>query len=117
MSLYIDFVSAVSLNTDENAINNAIRNILCTPRGTLPGKPTFGSRIHELVFSQMDELTINLLKHVIIEALDYWELRIKLLDVDIKAEEAYNRMIATITYAFIDEGQWVKAEVQLGITQ
>jgi hypothetical protein len=115
MSLYIDFVTSNSLNTDEQAINNAIRNILCTQLGTLPGKPTFGSRLHELVFAQMDSLTINMMKTVIKEALDYWEKRITIVNIDVEPEEAYNRMIATITYSYRDEGQFTTTQVSLGI--
>ena len=89
MSLYIDFVNPAAVCTDENSINNAIRNILLTPIGTLPGKPTFGSRIMELVFSQIDALTIKLLRNIIIEALDFWELRINIIDVQIRQEEMY----------------------------
>lgn len=113
MSLYFDFVTANRLAKDESAINNAIRNILNTPVGSLPGKPTFGSRIQELVFAQMDDLTLTLLRKVIIEALDYWELRIKVLDVVITTDEAYNKMVATIYYQYKDEDK--KSELTLGI--
>lgn len=115
MSLYIDFVNPAGVNTDENAINNAIRNILLTPVGTLPGKPTFGSRIMEMVFTQIDDLTIKLLKSVIMEALRYWELRINVLDVQVSQEEMYNRIICTIIYQYVDEGLLTTTSVNLGI--
>lgn len=114
MSLYFDFVTVNRLSEDENAINNAIRNILNTPIGSLPGKPTFGSRIQELVFSQMDDLTKKLLKNVIIEALDYWELRIRVIDVNIETDDAYNKMIATILYQYNDDENKT-SELTLGI--
>lgn len=114
MSLYIDFVNPAGVCTDENAINNAIRNILMTPIGTLPGKPTFGSRIMELVFSQIDDLTIKLLKDIIIDALSYWELRVRVIDVTISPDDSMNRIFCTITYQYLDAGL-VTASVNLGI--
>ena len=65
--LYNDFDSVLTFDYDVGAINNAIKNILFTSVGSLPGKPDFGSRISELVFSQMDYITENMLKRLIIE--------------------------------------------------
>ena len=57
---------------DEKAIHNSIKNILLTRIGSMPGKPTFGSRIMEIPFNQNDEVTHALLKQIIEEALKQW---------------------------------------------
>ena len=66
--LYEDFVKPNSTVFDENAIKNSITNILLTHRGKMPGRPTFGSRIMQIPFSQNDEITKVLLKRIIEEA-------------------------------------------------
>lgn len=104
MSHYNDLETVKHLNCDTDAINDAIRNILMTPKGTLPGKPTFGSRIHELIFSQIDQLTIDLFRELVIEALQYWEERIVITAVDCSSDDANNTLIATITYYYYING-------------
>lgn len=100
MAYYNDLQNPNKLNFDADAINNAIRNILMTPKGTLPGKPTFGSRINEIIFSQIDELTKELLKRVIQEALQYWETRISIESIVIDSDESHNVLTATINYYY-----------------
>ena len=101
--LYEDFVKPNSTVFDENAIKNSITNILLTHRGKMPGRPTFGSRIMQIPFSQNDEITKVLLKRIIEEALVAWEDRIKFNDVEI-IENKENKLVADIKYYFKDTG-------------
>lgn len=100
MAYFNDIDTPTSLNTDADAISDAIYNILMTPKGTLPGKPLFGSRIHELLFNQIDDMTISLLKSIIKEAIQDWEFRINITDIDVTVDEAHNRLEAVIYYAY-----------------
>lgn len=104
MPYYNDLQTVKYLNCDVDAINDAIRNILMTPKGTLPGKPTFGSRIHELIFSQIDQLTLDLFRELVIEALQYWEERIAISSVECSSDDANNTLTATITYYYYING-------------
>ena len=101
--LYNDFDSVVTFDYDVKAINNAIKNILFTSVGSSPGKPDFGSRISELVFSQMDYITENMLKRLIVEALSKWETRIIIVNVELESVQEFNRILATITYRLKDD--------------
>lgn len=101
--LYEDFVKPDSTVFDENAIKNSITNILLTHRGKMPGRPTFGSRIMQIPFSQNDEITKVLLKRIIEEALVAWENRIKFNDVEV-IENKENKLVADIKYYFKDTG-------------
>lgn len=99
--LYEDFVTPDTTVFDERAIGNSIKNILITKLGTLPGIPTFGSRLHEIPFSINDASTHVLLKRLIEEALSKWEKRIVVEDVEI-INNSYNTIIAKIDYYFKD---------------
>ena len=67
-------------------IEQAIRIIL----GTMPGerimRPEFGSRIHELVYAPNNAATRSLAAYYVQEALDRWEPRIDVLEVNIIPE-------------------------------
>ena len=102
MALYSDFKSVGYFDEDVKAINNAIRNILLTSIGSLPGQPEFGSRLNELIFEQIDHITIKMLKQLIQEALYKWETRIQVLNIEIQEVPEYNKLIASIDYAFTD---------------
>lgn len=101
--LYTDLKSPSYPSYNIEAINNSIRNILTTQKGSLEGMPEFGSRLNELVFSQIDHITIDLLKNLIQEALRQWEDRIIISDIVISSVPEYNRLIASISYRLKDD--------------
>ena len=102
MALYSDFKSVGYFDEDVKAINNAIKNILLTNIGSLPGQPEFGSRLNELIFEPIDHITIKMLKQLIQEALYKWETRIQVLNIEIQEVPEYNKLIASIDYMFKD---------------
>lgn len=88
---------------DVEAIKNSIKNILMTRLGSLPGKPNFGSRLHLLVFEQLDHVTNQLAKRYAMESLARHEDRIKVLDVIASKDEAFNRLIINIVFSYRDD--------------
>lgn len=102
MPLYQDFVTPDKLNLDVSAIEDAIKNILLTPLGSLPGKPEFGSRLRYILFENMDGITEHLAKTVIQEALAKWETRIMITGTDISPVPEFNKYIIKISYRFAD---------------
>jgi phage baseplate assembly protein W len=71
----------VALASGEAKIEQAIRIILGTRVGERVMRPTFGSRLHELVFAPVTADTLGLAETYVAEALGFWEPRITLLDV------------------------------------
>ena len=100
--MYKDFVSVEINNTDEKAINNSIRNILLTRRGSVPGKPRFGSDLYTLIFSQLDSLTESVAKSMIFACLTEFEDRINIINIDLKSVEEYNKLVITVNYRYKD---------------
>jgi phage baseplate assembly protein W len=98
---YFDYDTPVSVSTNENAIDNSIRNILMTRIGSLPGKPDFGSNVMNIVFELMDnKSTSDILKNSINISLIRWEPRITVNNIDIKEIPEYNKVIANISYTY-----------------
>jgi phage baseplate assembly protein W len=94
----INFLSKDS--TGINAVNQSIKNILLTSRGSVPGKPRFGSDLHKLTFSPMNHLIESIAKNYIIEAITEFEDRINVEEVEIILSEVYNKIIINISFSY-----------------
>lgn len=73
---------SVSLVSAEKDIEQAIGIILGTTPGQRVMRPTFGSRLHELVFAPLNPTTFGLAEIYVEEALGFWEPRIEVLEVE-----------------------------------
>lgn len=100
--MYKDITAVDAHNSDVNAINNSIRNIILTRRGSVPGKPRFGSDLYTLLFSQLDTLTESVAKSMIFACLTEFEDRIKIIDISLKSIEEYNKLVVTVNYRYKD---------------
>jgi len=50
---------------DDIAISNSLKNIFSTPKGTLPGKPYFGTILHQMLFEPIDAITEEIMIGII----------------------------------------------------
>jgi hypothetical protein len=81
--LRLDSTGRVALVTSDREIEEAIRLILGTTPGERPMRPEFGSRISELVFAPADATTAGQLAFESRVALERWEPRITVEDVEV----------------------------------
>jgi len=98
--MFKDIQNFTTTITEADALKAAIKNILMTPRGSVPGKPDFGSDVYKAVFSQIDPLLISVLKNYVREALNEFEGRINITDVTIKSVPEYNKVIITVQFSY-----------------
>ena len=98
--MYKDLTTISTSATNLNAIKQSIKNILLTRRGSIPGKPYFGSDIYNIIFQPLDHLTVSITKNYIEEALDNFEDRIDVKDIDIKKDEAFNKVVIDIYFSY-----------------
>lgn len=73
----------ISLTNEQSEIEQAIIIILSTPIGARVMRPTFGSRLHELVFAPNNSQTMAQARRYVEEALGMWEPRIQVKNVDV----------------------------------
>jgi phage baseplate assembly protein W len=71
----------MALTSGRSEIEQAIQIILMTTPGQRLMRPTFGSRLSELVFAPNNSQTAVLAQRYVEEALGMWEPRINVLDV------------------------------------
>jgi hypothetical protein len=64
-------------------INQSINDILSTRKGSRVLYPEYGSNLHRIVFEPNDEVTEDLINLYTVRALEEWEPRIDIQDVDI----------------------------------
>ncbi len=89
----------IALVTDKDKIEQAIWIILSTPIGQRVMRPTFGSRLHELVFAPSNPETFGLAELYVREALEFWEPRIELAGVSATVDpEERHKLLIEITY-------------------
>ncbi len=101
--LQIDPRGGIALAGGEHDIEQAIRIILMTAPGERVMRPEFGCRIHELVFAPHDPATEGLAILYVEEALERWEPRIELREVNVETDA--NRdgvLLITIRYRIRD---------------
>jgi len=69
-----------------NAIARSIRNLVFTSRGDVPFNPVLGSRVNEILFDPMDQITSTALKEEIEDTINNFEPRVKLIEVQVNPD-------------------------------
>jgi hypothetical protein len=81
-------------------VQEAITVILGTAPGERPMRPEFGCGIHDYVFESIDAYTLGRLDVEIRDALDRWEPRIEVIDIDFDLDGAgAGELRILVTYA------------------
>ena len=83
----------MALVAQEREIEEAVRLILGTAYGERPMRPEFGCAVHDYVFAPADATTGGAIAYAVRVALDRWEPRIELQDVQIRFDEVENGVL------------------------
>lgn len=100
--MYKDIATISTPVTGVDAIKQSIKNILLTRRGSVPGKPYFGSDLYNIIFQPLDHLTVSVAKNYVYEALQEFETRIEVQELEIKRDDAYNKIVIDIYFSYTD---------------
>jgi Bacteriophage baseplate protein W len=97
--LQVDRRGGIALARDETDIDQAILLILGTAPGERPMRPEFGCGVHDFVFDTIDAGTVARMETEIRSALDRWEPRVEVTDVqfDLDGTER-GELVIDITY-------------------
>jgi phage baseplate assembly protein W len=114
--MYKDLINLTQTTSDYKAINNSIKNILLTRKGSVPGNPRFGSDLYKLLFTQMDQTTESIAKNFIKEALSEFEDRIIIDNISFTMVDEYNKVVCNIDYRYRDEISVASANVNLSLS-
>ena len=64
--------------------DRAIKNVILTVPGEKPFNPTVGCRVREMLFEPLDAFTADTLQDEIINTINQYERRVKLMDVAVQ---------------------------------
>jgi len=96
---HIDQHGGLSLTSERSELDQSIQIILSTSPGQRVMRPTFGSRLQELVFAPNNSQTIAEARRYVEEALGMWEPRILLKNVNVHPDrENPDRLLIEIDY-------------------
>jgi phage baseplate assembly protein W len=84
--LAVTATGAVGMVDGDDSVRQAIMLLLSTSPGERLMRPRYGSYLHRLLFSPNDETTAGLAIHYVRQAIDRWEPRVEILDLDASAD-------------------------------
>ena len=84
-----------------NAITRSIRNIVLTTPGEKFFDPDFGSNVSKLLFENVDDITASQIQEEIEFSISNYEPRVKLIDVQVIADNDNASFDTIITYEVI----------------
>ena len=97
--LHSDQRGSLALASGVEDIEQAIALILGTAPGERPMRPEFGCSVHEVVFDTIDAAIIGKVQTAVHQALERWEPRIEVVDLDVEqSEEHAGTLLVEITY-------------------
>lgn len=98
---------------NEEAVKQAIVNLLLTNRGERLFKPTVGSDIRGSLFENMDPATASIVKKQITTTIEQYEPRANLMGVEVSADPDTNGLVATIVFSILNKKDPVTLDVLL----
>lgn len=103
----------LSVQTNENAVKQSIKNLILTDPYERPMQPRLGSRIRGLLFENMTPQAVSQCKTFIQETIKNHEPRAKLLNVDVTPDYDTNTLYATIMFTMINTTNPIEMDVVL----
>ena len=83
---------------DEEAIKNAMKNLILINKGEILFKPTLGSNIRKMLFENITPDIVVILREYVISTLETHEPRINIIGVDVLSTLDSNAIQISITF-------------------
>ena len=83
-------------------IKQCVVEVLSTPQGSLYFNRPYGSRLHRLQWETIDAVLISLTRTLIKEAIETWEPRVLIDDIEVELTPDNQKVHSTIFYTEIN---------------
>jgi len=103
----------VSILQDADAIKSSVKNIILTNFGERPFNPIFGSGIRRLLFEPLTVITASSIRTFIETALENFEPRVEVLQIDVYADADNNAFQVTIGFRMLGDTRIVLVPITL----
>lgn len=104
------FSSDLSLKKDEEAVKEALKNIIFMDKGEKLFQPTFGGNIKAMLFELNTPVTLKLIQEQIKTTINNYEPRVELIDVEIYSLIDNNSVVIKIIYALRNREEPLQVE-------
>jgi phage baseplate assembly protein W len=91
--------------TNINAIYNSLTNIFETFQGRRRMIPEFALPLYGILFEPVDEITSNRLGEMLLSAIERWEPRIVIDNIEINARPDQNQYIINLEFRIINDSR------------
>lgn len=88
----------VMMRTGEDAVKRSIRNLLFTNFYDRPFRHNIGSNVHRLLFDNINPMTAMFIRDAIVETINNFEPRVRVLDVSVNPDIDNNGFNVTLHY-------------------
>ena len=95
------------------AVKQSVKTILMTNLVEKPFNPDFGSNLSSLLFQLDTEVDGDLFQEVIVNALETYEPRVKVLDVKVNVSSRYHSANVTVVFQVINTKEVVTVDVSV----
>lgn len=95
------FTDDVGVVKNDNAIKQAIKNLILTVPGEKPFDLLVGCRVREMLFEPLDAFVADAIQDEIINTINQFEPRVELTDVNVMAFPDGNKIAVTIEYRIV----------------
>lgn len=94
-----EITGMLNTNIGFDRINQSLKVILHTVKGEIPMLPKLGSNLDKLLFEPIDDILDSDIQFAITDAINEFEPRIKVIDIDISHDERIlNKVHISVTY-------------------
>lgn len=98
---------------DASAVKQAVKNLLLTNTTEKPFAPNFGANLNNFLFNLDTEFDAGLLEDKIIETIDIYEPRARVVNVDLNINGEYHSVTATVTFRILNTNEVDTIELNL----
>jgi phage baseplate assembly protein W len=102
---------------DDNAIKQALKNLIMTRNFERPFHSEIGSPIREALFNPLTPMTVMIVRRAIIDLVSNFEPRVRLLDVEVISSPENNSLYVSINFRIINTERPLNLEFMLERTR
>ena len=98
---------------DVDAVKNSLINIFTVQKGECPGKPNFGNPLGFELFDLIDDFVVDVIEMNIKNAIERYDPRINILEIDVSEFPSQNRIIVKVVYEVLLYDNKIKQSIYL----
>jgi phage baseplate assembly protein W len=107
----------ISKKYDENAIKQSVKNLVMINHYEKPFHPEIGSQIYNLLFEPFTPLLQAMLQRAIINTINNFEPRVRLIDVEVTLNPDNNTVFCQITFRIVNTQRPITVDLTLKRTR